>query len=138
MLKKTINYVDYDGNDRKVDCWFNLSKAEIMEMEIGTTGGLKQMLENVVNEQDIKRIGEILKDIVLRSYGKKSADGTRFEKVIDGKRLSDDFVQTEAYSELYVELLTKDNAFSEFVNGIVPQVMAKELAANPQLMESNT
>ena len=80
MLKKTIEYIDYEGNERKEDFYFNLTKAEVMEMEMGTTGGMKKMLEKIVAEQDSKRIIETFKDIIMRSYGEKSPDGKRFEK----------------------------------------------------------
>ena len=129
MLKKTIEYVDYNGNKQQMVCWFNMSKAELLLREMGTVGGMQQMLENIANELDIKRIAEIVKDLILSSYGKKSADGQKFEKVIDGHALADDFVQTEAFSELFVELITGENALAEFVKGIIPQVLADEYAA---------
>lgn len=118
MLKKTMTYVDYDGNNRTEDFYFNLSKAEVMEMELGTTGGMQKMLEKIVAEQDTKRIIEVFKDIILRAYGEKTPDGKRF---IKSKDLTDSFAQTEAYSDLFMELATDADAASKFINGIVPQ-----------------
>lgn len=133
MLRKPISYVDYDGNQRKEDFFFNLSKAELMEMEMGTTGGMKRLLDRIVEAQDAKRIMEIFKDIILRSYGEKSLDGKRF---IKSKELAESFAQTEAYSELFMELATDDKAAAAFINGIIPQALAAEIAANPQMMPS--
>ena len=121
MLKKTIKYTDYDGNERNEDFYFNLTKAEVMEMEMGTTGGMQKMLEKIVAEQDSKRIIETFKDIIIRSYGVKTPDGKRFMK---SKELADAFTQTEAYSELFMELATNADAAAAFVNGIVPQNLA--------------
>lgn len=118
MYKKTITYTDYDGNERTEDFYFNLSKAEVMEMELGTEGGMKNFLEKIVQEKDSKKIVEAFKDIILRSYGEKSADGRRFMK---SKEISDMFSNTEAYSELFMQLATDAKAASEFVNGVVPQ-----------------
>ena len=118
MYKKTITYTDYDGNERTEDFYFNLSKAEVMEMELGTEGGMKNFLEKIVQEKDSKKIVEAFKDIILRSYGEKSADGRRFMK---SKEISDMFSHTEAYSELFMQLATDAQAASEFVNGVVPQ-----------------
>ena len=95
MLKKNIKYVDYDGNDRAEDFYFNLNKAEIVELELGTTGGLTKTLEKIVQEKDNKRIVEYFKAIILKAYGEKSADGRRF---IKSQELRDSFEQTEAYS----------------------------------------
>ena len=117
MLKKTITYTDFDGNERSEDFYFNLSKAEIMEMELGVSGGMSQMLNKIVAAQDSERIIKIFKEIILKAYGEKSPDGRRF---IKSEELSTAFSQTEAYSQLFMELATNADAASKFVNGIVP------------------
>lgn len=127
MLKKTITYTDYDGNERTEDFYFNLSKAETVELEAGTTGGLTKMLQKIVAEQDNKRIVEMFKDFVLKTYGEKSPDGKRF---IKSKELSEAFSQTEAYSELYMELAFDDKAAANFINGVIPQVQATNTIPN--------
>ena len=117
MLKKRIDYVDYDGNERSEDFYFNLTKAEIAEMELSTEGGLQKWIEKVVDAKDTPRIIELFKKLILRSYGEKSPDGKRF---IKSKELSEAFTQTEAYSELFMELATDEKAAADFVNGIIP------------------
>ena len=121
MLKKNIKYVDYDGNDRAEDFYFNLNKAEIVELELGTTGGLTKTLEKIVQEKDNKRIVEYFKAIILKAYGEKSADGRRFLK---SQELRDSFEQTEAYSELFMELSSNAKAAADFISGIVPKEAA--------------
>lgn len=123
MLKKTITYVDYNGNERKEDFHFNLTKAELMEMEMSTTGGLAEMIKRVVDAQDAPAIIKIFKDLVLKAYGVKSPDGKRF---IKSKELTDEFAQTEAYSELFMELATNADAAAAFINGIVPANLPKQ------------
>jgi hypothetical protein len=118
MLKKTITYKDFDGNERTEDFYFNLTKAEVMEMELGVTGGMTQMLQKIIEKQDSKQIIEIFKEIVLKSYGEKSPDGKRFVK---NQELRDAFEQTNAYSELFMELATNADAATAFVNGILPK-----------------
>ena len=117
MLKKTINYVDYNGVERKEDFYFNLSKAEVTEMELSVDGGLSQMIEQLVNAKDNKQIIALFKEIILKAYGEKSADGRRF---IKSKELSDAFSQTEAYSELFVELALNEEEAAKFIKGILP------------------
>ena len=121
MLKKNIKYVDYDGNDRAEDFYFNLNKAEIVELELGTTGGLTKTLEKIVQEKDNKRIVEYFKAIILKAYGEKSADGRRF---IKSQELRDAFEQTEAYAELFMELSSNAKAAADFISGIVPKEAA--------------
>ena len=120
MLKKTIKYTDYNGVERKEDFLFNLSKAEIMEMEMGTTGGLAEMITNIVKAGDTPEIMRIFKELILKAYGEKSADGKRFVK---SKEISDGFAQTEAYSELFMELAMDADKAAEFINGVVPSDM---------------
>ena len=121
MIKKTIDYVDYNGVKREEDHYFNLNKAEVMEMEMGTTGGLAEMITKIVAAQDAPSIIKVFKDLLLKSYGVKSPDGKRFMK---SEELSKAFEETEAYSILFMELATDANKASEFVNGIVPQDMS--------------
>jgi hypothetical protein len=122
MIKKTIEYVDYNGTPRKEDFYFNLTKAEVMEMEMSTTGGLAEMITRIVAAQDAPAIIKIFKDLVLKAYGQKSPDGKRF---IKSQELTDEFSQTEAYSQLFMELATDADAASAFVNGILPADIAK-------------
>lgn len=128
MLKKTIEYVDYNGVTRKEDHWFNLSKAELMEMELGTTGGFAEMIQKVINAQDTPSLIKIFKDLILQAYGEKSPDGKRFMKVVNGVRLADAFAESEAYVSLFMELATDADAATKFVNGIIPADVANEAA----------
>ncbi len=118
MLKKTIKYVDYNDNERSEIFYFNLSKAEIMEMELSTEGGFAEMVQRIVDAQDGPAIMKTFKEMILKAYGVKSPDGKRFEK---SKELSEAFSQTEAYSELFMELVTDADAAAAFVNGIIPE-----------------
>lgn len=125
MLKKTITYNDYNGTERTEDFYFNLSQAEVMEMEMSTAGGLAEMIKRVVASQDAPSIIKIFKDLILKAYGEKSADGKRF---IKSEEIATAFSQTEAYSILFTELATDDKAAANFVNGIVPKEMSKKAA----------
>ena len=125
MIKKTITYTDYNGEERKEDFYFNLSKAELMEMELSVNGGFAEMIQKIVDAKDTPSIMKIFKDLILKAYGEKSDDGKRFMK---SEEISQAFAQTEAYSELFMELATDDKAAADFVNGIVPADAAKELA----------
>ena len=123
MIKKTITYTDYNGLERTEDFYFNLSKAEVMEMEMSTTGGLAERITRVVNAKDQPTIIKIFKELVLKAYGEKSADGKRF---IKSDEIATAFSQTEAYSQLFMELATDADTAAAFVNGIVPADLAQQ------------
>lgn len=127
MLKKTITYTDYNGTTRKEDFYFNLTQAEVTELEVSVEGGLVEQINRIVAAQNGKVIIETFKDIILRAYGEKSPDGRRF---IKNQEVRDAFAQTEAYSKLFMELATDAKAASEFVNGIVPPKTEKVAPAN--------
>lgn len=134
MLKKTIKYTDFNGTEREEDFYFNLSKAEIMEMEMSTAGGFAEMLQNIVKAQDGPTIMKIFKDIILKAYGVKSPDGKRF---IKSEELSTEFSQTEAYSVLFMELATDADAAGAFINGIIPVDIDTSKIENPALAVLN-
>lgn len=135
MLKLTRTYKDYNGGTRTEDFYFNLTQAEITEMEVSVDGGLVEMINRIVAAQDGKQIIALFKDIILRAYGEKSPDGKRFIKT---QELRDAFAQTEAYSDLFMELATDSKAAANFVNGIIPaQKSDQQSGTKPQLMEQN-
>ena len=126
MLKKPITYTDYNGVERTEDFYFNLSKAELMEMELGVTGGMTEMLNKIINAKDGPSLMKTFKEMIMKSYGIKSDDGKR---LIKSEELSIAFTQTEAYSVLFMELITDDKAAADFVNGIIPNEIQAEVAA---------
>ena len=132
MLKKLINYTDFNGNERSENFYFNLTKAEVMDMELTTIGGMRQMLQSIIDKQDIPKIIEAFKTIIFKAYGEKSPDGRRF---IKSKDLSEAFSQTEAYSTLYMELISDAEAAAAFINGIVPQDILPAQAANLEVVK---
>lgn len=123
MIKEPITYTDYNGVTRTEDFYFNLTKAEVMELEMSTKGGLAEMIQRIVAAQDQPAIIKIFKDLIIKAYGVKSLDGKRF---IKNQEVVDEFVQTEAFSELFMKLATDADAAAKFVNGIVPADLADQ------------
>lgn len=121
MFKKTYTYTDYFGHERTEDFYFNLSKAEVLEMQMSTNGGLDVMLNKIIAANDQPTLIKTFKELVLKAYGEISPDGRRFVK---SEELSIAFSQTEAYSAFYWELATDDEAAQKFVNGIMPADMS--------------
>lgn len=119
MLVKNVKYEDYNGVEREEECHFNLSKSELMEMELMTEGGLRNKLETISKRMDAPEIMKFFKDIILKSYCCKSADGRR---LIKSKELSEEFSQTPAYDTLFMELLTKEGAAEEFIRKVLPTI----------------
>lgn len=117
MLKKTITYKNYNDEEITEDFYFNLTKAELIEMELTTAGGLAERIDQITKAKDVSEIIKIFKDLLLKSYGKKSPDGRRF---IKSDELREEFSQTEAYSEMFMLLGTDAEAAAEFINKITP------------------
>ena len=117
MLRKTIKYTDYNGVEREEDYLFNLSKAECMEMELSTNGGMENMIKQIIAEKDNEKIVNLFKKIILKAYGIKSPDGKYFRK---SEEISADFAATEAYSVLFMELSTDADAAAKFINAVLP------------------
>lgn len=135
MLKKTIEFEDFNGNKRKEDHYFNLTKSEIMKMEMGTKGGMTEMINNIIAAQDTPAILKIFEDMVAASYGIKSADGREFDKSPEHFKK---FQSSNAYDELFMELIADPKKAADFFNGLVPKDLAdkvqEEMKNNPTLM----
>lgn len=138
MHKEVITYTDYDGNERTETFYFNLNKAEITEMELSVTGGLSESLKSIVEKKDVPNTIATIKDIILRSYGIKSPDGKRFQK---SKEISEEFEQSEAYSELFMKMLGNAEYAATFINSIIPADLAKAaqeyVEKNPDALAGN-
>lgn len=125
MLKKTIKFTDYDGNPREEDFYFNLTKAELSIMEMSHVGGFRKKMERIIKAQDGPALIEAFQDIIQTAYGVKSDDGRRF---IKSPELFEEFKQTEAYSELIMELLGSEKGAAEFIAQVMPQDVVAEAA----------
>lgn len=125
MFIKKINYTDYNGVERSEDFYFNFSKAEILDLEMKTPGGIKDRLETLVQRQDTAALVDFFRSMILSAYGEKSPDGKRF---IKSPALSEAFSQTEAFSNYYIMLSTDANEASKFVNGLFPEKILDEIA----------
>ena len=127
MIAKTIKYKDYNGVEREDKLFFNLTQAELTEMELSVDGGLVEMIKGIVEAKNQPEIIKIFKKLILKAYGEKTADGKRFRKTDDnGAPLSIAFSETEAYSKLFMELATDDEKAADFVNGIMPSDLDKK------------
>ena len=117
MIKKTITYTDYNGNHRTESFWFNLTKAEVTRMEMSVQGGMAEMIDRIIDAQDAPSLISTFETMIQKSYGVKTPDGRGFVKKPEDLEA---FMATEAYSELFMELVTNATAAAEFVNGIMP------------------
>ncbi len=132
MLKREISYEDYNGNQVTDIFYFNISKPELVALEVEQKQGFGAMIQGIVDAKDHKTLVIKFKEIVLLAYGQKSDDGKRF---IKSDQLREEFSQTAAYNELFMELAMNDGAAVVFVKGILPRDMAgefdKAVAATP-------
>ena len=117
MFKHNIKYTDYNGVERNEQFYFNLSKAELMEMELSTQAGVDEMIRMMIATNDNAKIVQTFKDLILKSYGIKSEDGKRF---IKSPELREQFEQSEAYSEFFMAMLAnEDDLQTKFINGVI-------------------
>lgn len=132
MLKKTVTYTDYNGVERTEDFYFNLTRSELMEMHLTTEGGMDEKINSIIKAKSQPELEKLFKEILLKSYGKKSPDGRLFMK---NDEIRAEFEASPVYDELYMKLFTDENAAADFVNGVIPQVPPK---ANPAMQMAAT
>lgn len=120
MIKKRIKYTDFNGVEREEDFYFNISKAELVEMESSRANGFAEYLKRIVEKEDVGSIVGEFKAIILLAYGEKSDDGKRF---IKSEELSKAFSETNAFSELFITLASDTEVAATFINGVMPSDM---------------
>lgn len=119
MIKETITYTDFNGNERTEDFYFHMTEAELADWELSVEGGLSAKIIAAMKSSEINETIKIYKEILIKAYGEKSPDGRRF---IKNDEVRDNFVQTQAFSDLYMKLATDSDAAAEFINGIMPKI----------------
>lgn len=124
MLEYPITFTDFNDVTRTEVLRFNLTKAEVADMEMSVTGSFSNMLKMLIEKQDIPAMSAIFKNLLLKSYGEKSLDGREFSK---SKEMSDKFASTAAFSDIYMSLVTDADAAAKFINGILPEGLVKEM-----------
>ena len=130
MIKKTIKYKDYFGNDRTEDFYFNLSKAELLDIQYSKSGGLDQWAQSVMDSHDPRKLWSLFTELIAKSYGVRSADGRRFMK---SEEISKEFTETEAYSALMDEFFNDENSIAAFFNGLVSGATSESTSDKPNL-----
>lgn len=123
MLTKRITYVDYNGNERTENFEFNLNRVEALDFALSIDGDLTEYVRKSVEEDNKAALIKMVKDIVLRSYGKKSEDGRRFMK---SDEITRSFIETEAYSVLMTELISDSGESAKFINGVLEEIKANK------------
>ena len=132
MYAKTIKYEDYNGNKREETFYFNLSKAELIDLEWRTPGGLENYMKHIMSMMDGQALADTYKMLIEKSYGVKDPEGRRF---IKNEKVLKNFTETEAYVELYVQLATDDKAAAEFVNGIFPREAVEDARKQKEMAD---
>ncbi|MBR5862221.1 MAG: hypothetical protein IKZ08_02730 [Bacteroidales bacterium] len=129
MIKEKITYVDYNGVERTEDFYFNLTEAELLDMQLTTAGGYAETVKAIIDAKDQPALVAIFKELLVKAYGKKTPDGRRFDK---SQEIIDDFIHCPAYSQLYMRLVQDDEYAAKFIKGIIPAKLAAEVAKQKQ------
>ena len=127
MIKETVTYTDYNGVERTEDCWFNMSKLDLIQMLNSSEGDPTAKLRSALNSSDVTSMMLFFKDFMLAAYGERSVDGRRFMK---SKELSEAFSQTVAFEELFMRLVDDENGMINFIHGVIPNDLAKAISSD--------
>lgn len=118
MLKREIKFEDYNGEQSSVICYFNISKPEIIQLEVEFEEGFSNLLQRIVETRNSKELVKRFREVILLAYGIKSDDGKRF---IKSDELRTEFSQTAAFEALYMELLSNEDAAADFITAVLPK-----------------
>ena len=120
MLKKTVTYTDYNGIERTEAFYFHYTEAETLDMEMSTEGGFAERIQKIIDAKDQVSLMKLIKKFVIDAYGIKSEDGKRF---IKNDKVKTEFLESPAYSKIWMELVMDDEVAADFVNNVIPSDM---------------
>lgn len=126
MFKKTVKYEDFNGEEIQEDLYFNLTKTELAMWGASRNGNFSEYLTKIVNTKDVTALFEMLREIVLASYGERAEDGKHFRK---SPEIANEFSNSIAFDTVMMELIGDAGAASAFVAGIMPVDIRNSLAA---------
>lgn len=124
MLKKTVTYTDYNGVERTEAFYFHYNEAEILDMEMSTEGGFAERIQKIIDAKDQVSLMQVIKKFVIDAYGVKSEDGKRF---IKNDTVRTEFLESPAYSQIWMELVMDDEIAADFINNVIPSGMKEKL-----------
>ena len=125
MIKKTVTYTDYNGEQRTETFYFHYTEAEILDMEMSEEGSFADRIQRIIDAKDKTALMKLIKKFVIDAYGVKSEDGKRFMK---NDELKTAFLECPAYSDIFMEMVTNDEIAADFVNGVIPSTMKDRVA----------
>lgn len=131
MLRKEITFTDFNGVERTMTYYFNMTQTELAELDLDAGGVLREKLNAMIEKQDAVGLARFFKEIIVRSYGEKSDDGLYFEKG-DNFSFGRRFTTSPAFDKLFTEILSDPTgeAATAFIYGIVPADIAAQAKAN--------
>ena len=132
MLKETIKYVDFNDLEREEDFYFNLTRTELIRMEMDKNGSLTGLIMKITKANDMPDIFEAMEKLILKAYGEKSVDGRFFNK---SEEISNNFMNSPAYDKLFEKLTTDANYTYKFLIGILPKDLAEQARTNPEILK---
>ena len=132
MLKETITYIDFNDTERTEDFYFNLTRTELIRMEMSKNGSLTGLLTKITKANDMPDIFEAIEMLILKAYGEKSIDGRYFNK---SEEISKNFMNSPAYDKLFEKLTTDATYAYKFLMGLLPKDLAEEAKKNPEVLK---
>lgn len=123
MLKKTIEYTNFNDEEKTMEAYFHLGKADIARISADPT--VLEDMKRATETNNTKLMLACIERLVRLAYGVRSEDGERFVKT---QEVQDAFIQSAAYEEFLADLLGGTGAnFSKFMTAVFPEKMMKEL-----------
>lgn len=134
MFITKIKYEDFNGNQCEEEACFYLNEAEITSLKMfSDTEDLESVQKRIINgetkHEDMLKMMDAIKELILKSYGIKSEDGKHFRK---SEEISKDFEQSAAFPALFMDIYNDatGNKVQNFIKGVMPKSLLNKVDAN--------
>lgn len=131
MYSKTIEYVDFNGNERSDKLYFHLSLPEVTRIEAEIDNSLKDHITSLIANRDKKTLLDFLERIILTSYGERTQDGRTFKK---NEQITSDFENSLAYAEFFEQIITEEGMAQSFGEKVADNGQNRKNEVQPEVI----
>lgn len=133
MFKHSVEYVDFNGSDRKEDLYFHLSLPEVTRLEAEIGMGLEDYIKGLTTNQELNTLLAFLERMLLSSYGQKTSDGKSF---IKSQVIREAFEYSQAYAEIFEQVLSNPDLARKFGENVADNGKSKKNQVTPKVVSN--
>lgn len=131
MFKHTVEYTDFNGNQRKDDLYFHLSLPEVTRITAEIGKDINEYIKELTDNKDLNELLKFIEMVMLNSYGQKTMDGRTFQKTPEIRHA---FEHSQAYAEIFEQFMTNPDLARKFGEKVADSGKGQKNTVGPKVV----